>query len=751
MSLIVLISAASAQTTSGWQLVWNDEFNGTAGSPPDATKWNYDIGVGNPVGWGNHEAETYTSSTQNAFQDGNGNLIIRAIRDSSGNYTSARLQSGSPGASTHTADNNWQYGMVIARIKIPFGQGVWPAFWMLGENIGTIGWPFCGEIDIMENFGTFNNSISTNNGTAHGPVDASYNDYSAGGKYTLPFGEKVADDYHLYAIQWSEDSVAFYVDGKLYYTATPSQVPAGKWVFNNPYFILLNLAIGGPSTFLGTPDPNAPFANQDMLVDYVRVYQTTPATATTPVITPGQVVNAASYLGDLAPGGLATVYGSNLADAEHLITASPNFPASAAGVSVSVNGVPAPLIYVSPTQINFQIPWATAPGTSIPIIVTRDSVASAPEQVTIAAPAAPSMFLSEFVNGVAWVTGTGCVLTECAVQPGAIYQLWANGLGPKNGPSQDGVGAVYSGSITPLEVPGSPASCQLTIGGQTADVQYCGAAPFEIIDQINFVYPTGVTATTPYVDASLTIGGATGRFRVPAPASSDQLAQQLLAQMTQAEKLQLVHGAGGPVTNIIPLPRRGGRLYPRDSAARHSGSLLRRWQRGRGEFAALPSTALPSSIASAATWDLNLAYQYGTVIGAEMSQRGLNVNLGGKRQPDRPRAARRPHLRDQGRRSDSGRQDHRRPHPRQSRTSTSIGGIKHYALNDQETGRTTEQRDIDERAGARATCWRSRSAAADSDVQSVMCSYNLVNGTWSCENPHLLNEVLKATGVFRVS
>src|ERR1035441_418461 len=143
----VLVGAVSAQTTSGWQLVWSDEFNGTAGSPPDPTKWNYDLGGG---GWGNGEAETYTNSTQNAFQDGNGNLVIRAIRDSSGNYTSARLQSGSPGASTHTTDGNWQYGMVIARIKIPFGQGVWPAFWMLGEDIGTVSWPTCVRVGVQE-------------------------------------------------------------------------------------------------------------------------------------------------------------------------------------------------------------------------------------------------------------------------------------------------------------------------------------------------------------------------------------------------------------------------------------------------------------------------------------------------------------------------------------------------------------------------------------------------------------------------
>ncbi|MFY9723935.1 MAG: glycoside hydrolase family 16 protein, partial [Bryobacteraceae bacterium] len=281
--------AAASQTPTGWQLVWSDEFNGAAGTPPNPANWNYDLGGG---GWGNGEAETYTSSPNNVFQDGNGNLVIRAIRDANGNYTSARLQTGSPGASTHTADQSWTYGLVEARIKLPFAHAVWPAFWMLGENIGTIGWPWCGEVDIMENFGTYNNvnDASTNNGTAHGPTtpvgSGNYNDYSAGGQYTLPLGETVYDDYHVYAIQWSQDSVAFYVDGALYYTATPDKVPPGYWEFNNPFYLLLNVAIGGPTTFLGTPDPNAPFPNQDMLVDYVRVYQPVSVTPTTPVITP---------------------------------------------------------------------------------------------------------------------------------------------------------------------------------------------------------------------------------------------------------------------------------------------------------------------------------------------------------------------------------------------------------------------------------------------------------------------------------
>jgi len=512
-----VLAAASAPAQTEWQLVWFDEFNGAAGLAPDPTKWNYDLG--NNGGWGNGEAETYTSSPNNVFQDGNGNLVIRAIRDSSGNYTSARLQSGAPGASTQSADDlSWKYGRIEARIKLPFGLGVWPAFWMLGENISTVGWPTCGEIDIMENFGTFNNNATVNNGTAHGPG------YSGGSglteAVTLPFGETVYDDFHVYAIEWSQDSINWFVDGTLYHTVTPSSTPVGApWVFNAPFFILLNLAIGGPGTFLGTPDPNAPFPNQDLVVDYVRVYQAADFPAGKPVISPGRVVNAASYLGSLAPGSLGVVYGVNLADNTYtqVIDANGNFVKSVGNVTVTVNQVPAALFYVSSSQINFQVPWELTPGPSIPVQVTRAGVASLDENITIAANTAPSMFLEDFTNGIAWVTGNGCVTSECAVQAGGTYQLWANGFGPKNSTQQDGVPAVYAGSLTPLQLPGGNGSCQLTIGGQPANVTYCGAAPGEIIDQLNFVYPSGVPAGA-YADATLTINGVTGHFRVPAPA-----------------------------------------------------------------------------------------------------------------------------------------------------------------------------------------------------------------------------------------
>jgi beta-glucosidase len=737
-ALLLLIPLAGfAQSTSGWNLVWSDEFNGPEGSPPDPNNWNYDLGGG---GWGNFEAETYTNSPNNVFQDGNGNLVIRAIRDASGKYTSARLQTGSPGASTHTTDGNWQFGRIEARIKLPFGKGVWPAFWMLGENIGTVGWPNCGEVDIMENFGTFNNNVSTNNGTAHGPGYSGTG--GLGSHIVLPFGEKVADDFHVYAIEWSQDSVQWFVDNVAYYKLTPASLPAGKqWVFNQPFFLLLNLAIGGPNTFLGTPDPNAPFAPQDMLVDYVRVYQPMPITASTPVITPGEVRNAASYLGSVAPGGLATIFGANLADAPSSVAPSPAFPTAASGVTVSVGGVNAPLLYVAPTQINFQVPWETTPGLAVPVKVTRGGIDSNVEPITIAAVSAPSVFLNDFNTGVAWLTGAGCAATECAVQPGGTYQLWGNAFGPKNAPLQDGAAAPYTGALDPLEVPGSPPACQLTIGGVTATVTYCGAAPFEIIDQLNFIYPAGVTPGLPYVDATLTIDRVTGRFRVPAPLTSDQRAALVLAQMTQSEKLRLVQGAGGPVTNITALPRGAGGWIPGNARLGIPDLYFVDGSLGLADSKA-PATALPSSLASAATWDVGLAYSFGTVIGAETAAYGMNVNLGGNvnligREP-----------RD-GRTFETKGEDPilagkiTAAHIRGVQDQHVIGGAKHFALNDQETGRTQANAIIDERSARETDLLAFEIAIKDSNAQSVMCSYNLVNGTYACENSHLLTDVLK--------
>ncbi len=560
-----------------------------------------------------------------------------------------------------------------------------------------------------------------------------------GAPYTLPFGETVYDDYHVYAVEWSLNSIVWYVDGASYHTVTPATLPAGtKWVFNAPFFLLLNLAIGGPTSFLGTPDATVPFP-QEMLVDYVRVYQSVTISTVAPSIAPGRVVNAASYLGAISPGSLATLYGNNLADAIHLPQQpGGSFPTSTAGITVNVNGVNAPLVYLSPTQINFQVPWETAPGLAVPVKVTWNGVDSNIEPVTIASTAAPSFFLSEFVNGVAWVTGSpadGCLTptSQCSVKPGSIYQLWANGLGPKSSPLQDGVPA----PAAPLLVSGGIPSCRLTIGGQSAAVSYCGAAPGEIIDQVNFTYPAGVPAGSPYVSATLTINGATSHFRVPAPPTSDQRASAMLARMTQAQKLQLVSGTGGSA----PLPRGAGGYIPGVSSLGIPDLYFVDGSLGLADASA-PATALPSALASAAAWDMDLAYKFGSVIGAETAAYGLNVNLGGNinligREP-----------RD-GRTFETKGEDPilagkiTAAHVRAVQDQHVIGCVKHYALNDQETGRTLADVQIDERGARESDLLAFEIAIKDSHVQSVMCSYNLVNGVYACENPHLLNDVLK--------
>jgi len=248
---------------AGWTLVWSDEFNGPDGSAPDLSKWTYDTGG---KGWGNSELECYTSRLQNAQIKG-GHLVITAQQEngpfvcpdgSTNNYTSARLKT--QGLFSQA------YGRFEARIKIPTGQGMWPAFWLLGNNIATAGWPRCGELDIMENIGK---EPATVHGSLHGP-STTIRTSDATSIFTLPAGQAFADDFHLFAIEWEPGVVRFYVDSNLYATFTDSQWPAcGTWVFDHPFFVILNVAVGG--NWPGSPDSTTVFPQQ-MLVDYVRVY-----------------------------------------------------------------------------------------------------------------------------------------------------------------------------------------------------------------------------------------------------------------------------------------------------------------------------------------------------------------------------------------------------------------------------------------------------------------------------------------------
>jgi len=245
-------TAPSASAANG-DLIWSDEFNGAAGSAPNGAVWNYDLGAG---GWGNNELQTYTNARANSQMDGQGNLVITARKESNGSYTSARL----------TTKGKYQpkFGRVEARIQIPRGQGIWPAFWMLGGNFPQTSWPTSGEIDIMENIGREPHLV---HGTVHGPGYSG----AAGpsGTYMHPQGWSFADTFHTFAVDWKPGSITWSVDGNSYFQVTTSTVGGNQWVFDQPFFILLNVAVGGD--WPGYPDGSSTYPQQ-MKVDYVRVY-----------------------------------------------------------------------------------------------------------------------------------------------------------------------------------------------------------------------------------------------------------------------------------------------------------------------------------------------------------------------------------------------------------------------------------------------------------------------------------------------
>jgi beta-glucanase (GH16 family) len=244
--------------------VWSDEFNGPAKSQPDPANWTYDTGNS---GFGNAELETYCAWASNitpcnaaspsAFVGGDGYLHIVARDLGKGVYTSARLKT--------QGLQSFQYGRIEARIKIPEGQGIWPAFWMLGDNITTVGWPASGEIDIMENIGK-EPSIY------HSSLHMTGGDLTE--KYTQPTGEKLASGFHIYGMTWSPKRIDFYIDtpNNPYATFTPTTLPAAaKWPFDGgKFFFILNVAVGG--NWPGSPDATISFP-QEMLVDFVRVYR----------------------------------------------------------------------------------------------------------------------------------------------------------------------------------------------------------------------------------------------------------------------------------------------------------------------------------------------------------------------------------------------------------------------------------------------------------------------------------------------
>jgi|GEM_PF-551984 len=255
-SLVLLVGCSFSRQSppewerEGWTLIWHDEFDEEI---IDSNKWEIEIGG---HGWGNNEWQFYTDRPENVRIE-DGLLIIEAREEKfiRRNYTSGRLKT--------QGLLNFTYGRVEARMKLPYGQGIWPAFWMLGEDVNDLGWPRSGEIDIMEHIGRKPTHIYA---TVHGPG------YSGGGGVghftTFPAGS-LSENFHVYAIEWEPDEIRWYVNDNQFFKLTPDQVP-GEWVFDHPFFILINLAVGG--NWPGYPDESTKFP-QYLFTDYVRVYQ----------------------------------------------------------------------------------------------------------------------------------------------------------------------------------------------------------------------------------------------------------------------------------------------------------------------------------------------------------------------------------------------------------------------------------------------------------------------------------------------
>lgn len=238
---------------------FEDTFDGPAGAAVDSGRWQTETGDNID----NHERQYYTPGNSNATLDGRGHLVITAREEHGADhqcwygrcaYTSARLNTSGLHSQTH--------GHVETRMKLPRGQGMWPAFWMLGEDIGEVGWPASGEIDVMENVGF---EPGTVHGTLHGPGYSGSD--GVGADYRLPDGRSFADDFHTFAIDWSPGAITWSVDGRAYQTRTPADLDGDTWVFDKPFFIVVNLAVGGD--WPGDPDGGTEFP-QRLVVDYVR-------------------------------------------------------------------------------------------------------------------------------------------------------------------------------------------------------------------------------------------------------------------------------------------------------------------------------------------------------------------------------------------------------------------------------------------------------------------------------------------------
>ena len=249
------------RSTAARRLVWSDEFNGSLNTPVDRRRWRQETGGA----WGDGELQSDTSRTANAYQDGRGRLVIAARAERfqgtdsiTRHYTSARISTKDRYA--------FRYGTFEARLQTPVGRGIWPAFWALGTDIDRSGWPECGEIDVMEQLG---HEPAKTLGTIHGPRNGGERDYKPG--HSIVHTAPLSEAFHTYGVQWLPDSIQFYFDGRPYGAIAAADLPAGsRWVFDHPFHLLLNVAIGGP--WAGSPDASTTFP-QALRVDYVRVYQ----------------------------------------------------------------------------------------------------------------------------------------------------------------------------------------------------------------------------------------------------------------------------------------------------------------------------------------------------------------------------------------------------------------------------------------------------------------------------------------------
>lgn len=454
----------------------------------------------------------------------------------------------------------------------------------------------------------------------------------------------------------------------------------------------------------------------------------------------GSIINAASYGVSVAPGSIAVV------SAGPFFTISPQ-----ASVSVQFNGgPPAPLFYVAGSQFGVEIPWELDGKSQTTVTVTVDGQTGEPQAVDLIA-FAPGIF-TDTVGGAGqgFIVDSSNQLLDASnpAAPGSTVVIYCTGLG-----------AVTNRPATGVRTPASPLALTtstpaVTIGGAPAEVVFSGLAPGLIGEYlVNAIVPAG-SATGNAVPVTISIGGFTSNVATMAvqpragTMSSDERASALVAQMTQDEKIQLLHGAELlPDDQSEALPRGGAGYVPGIPRLGIPDLYLADGSVGVGNNVG-QSTALPSSLASAAGWDANEAYKYGRVIGTELRAYGMNVNLGGNvnligREP-----------RD-GRTFETKGEDPilagkiAAAHIRGTQDQHVLGCIKHFALNDQETGRSTADALIEERAARETDLLAFEIGVKDSNVQSVMCSYNLVNGTYACENSHLLNQVLKGDWDFK--